>query len=75
MPNLQPLAEPRDDERSVEIRLNILRRRIALCREHLRRGFDAEFASVYVREINDAQHELAELLERSGRLAAACRQR
>jgi hypothetical protein len=50
----------------VECRLNMLRRRIALCREHLRQGFDPEFAAVYVREIAEAQRELADLLERSG---------
>ncbi len=50
----------------LESRLNLLRRRIALCREHLRQGFDAEFAAVYAREIREAQQELAELLKRSG---------
>ena len=59
-------AEPHNHDGNAESRLNVLRRRIALCREHLRRGFDPAFAAVYAREIADAQRELAELLERSG---------
>lgn len=60
------LSGARDRQAEESRRLNVLRRRIALCREHLRRGFDAEFSAVYVREIAEAQRELAELLERAG---------
>ena len=70
MLNTQSQGE-RDGQAEDGRRLNILRRRIALCREQLRQGFDAEFSAVYVREIAEAQRELAELLERAGPVSRA----
>ena len=46
-----------------EDRLNILRRRIAFYRQNLRQTADAEFAAIYLREIQRAQSEVAGLLD------------
>jgi hypothetical protein len=43
-------------------RLNILRRQIAFYRQNLRQSSDVEFATIYAREILEAQRELTDLL-------------
>jgi hypothetical protein len=64
MPNLQPQFE-REGLGGTEGRLNTLRRQIAFYRQNLRQSSDAEFTTIYAREIAQAESEMACLVKQA----------
>jgi hypothetical protein len=48
----------------MEVRIEFLRRRIALYRDYLREGTDAPQASNYLRQIKEDEAELAVIVEK-----------